>query len=379
VSAIAASGARARPTGSLLLSAFLDFAACSLVLTSPWLLSRHTAALVASWFSGSWLALLRPSGLPLPSPLPLSLVVREREGGRRYPFYIPRYRGPRVVGEAAYRAASATAPRVLLSAIPRIDRHCFPAPPGRRYVLADIDRCFPVLLATVAQDEELLAAARSDLHQEAGDTLAPRLPAAERRRLGKRFNNAVIGLITPNGWQRHLRGAGILTTLAEAQAMHDRWWARFARARAFRDAWLEMHASAAAANRPLRIVYPDGRPYSFDAATVRGVARRPRWAHLVEPQARLDASARTTFSAIWRGVEGLVLDEALHRLYELRGQGLRLVLPLYDGLLLEAPDGSTDLLCAHVADAVGAALRAVGVPAGVTVNASTTWAGGCTV
>ncbi len=377
------SGARARPAGGvggtrgLLLGCRLDRKHSMLTLDPPTPLERRSVAEVGSWFSDAWLSPLFPSGLDLPGRLEVSLVVREREGGRRYPFHLPGYEGPRVVGERAYRTASAGRDRVLLSAIPKAQRHAFAAPPGHRYLLADIDRCFPVLLASVADDEALLDAARGDLHQEAGDTLAPHLSANERRWLGKRFNNAVIGLISPAGWHHHLRELGITVTVLEANRMHDRWWERFAAARDFRDAWLDFHRSVAKANQPLRIVYPDGRPFTFDRATVRGVARRPRWERLASPQARLAASARRTFAAIWRGIEGVVLDEVLHRLHALRGEGLRLVLPLYDGVLLQAPESCATQLAEQVRNAFLAAFRVVGIPAGVTITDAPTWGGRC--
>ncbi len=387
-------GARARPTGfpAPVMAALLSHLRPSLVLSPPALLPRRTAAEVSAWFAddfhaplcldhrvlaaevGRWTAshacrLLSSA----PTRIPVSLVVREREGGRRYSFFVPDYRGPRLVSQRAYRTVTASSPRLLLSAIPRAVRAAFPAPPGTVYLLTDIERCFPVLLATVARDPELLGAARADLHQQAGDTMAPHLPPPNRRRVGKLFNNSVVGLISATGWYRELQAAGVASTAEEAGRMHAAWWARFASSRRFRDAWVQLHRGAAARNLPLRIVYPDGRSCSFDAATVRGRARRPRWAAIADPAHRLAAATRTTFSAIWRGVEGVVLDEAMHRLYPLRARGLRLVVPMYDGLLLQVPEGKAHDLARRVHREFQAALSAVGVPAAVKVTLQGTW------
>lgn len=309
----------------------------------------------------------------LPDVLAISLVRREREGGRRYAFHIPGYRGPVVVSERRFRELGRR-PRHLLPAIPRRVRPAFSAPPGHCYIVIDINRCFLVLLATVANDDALLAAAAGDFHQQAGDAMAPHLTPTQRRRVGKLFNNAVVGMITPHGLQEALRRAGIATTPQQAAQLHDRWWASFVAARRLRDAWIAGQKHLAEEGRPLAIRYPDGRTYTFDAATVRGAAPRPRWAHLRSPSQRLDAATRTTFSALWRGVEGTIIDQWLRLLHPLRRQGLRLVLPMYDGLLLQAPTP----VASHLAQSAHAALRRaltdVGVPATATCTIQAAWA-----
>lgn len=381
-------GARSRPTRGARLTALLSHSSGALSLASAAPLTRHSAAEVSAWFTDDFLAPLQPASclcglldasVP-PGPLwrlsgrvPVSFVYREREGGRRYAFFAPGYHGPRLPTVREYRAMAGA--RLLLPAIPRAARSAFPAPPGHRYITVDVDRCFPTLLAAVAQDEELLAAVRQDLHQEAGDIMAPHMTRRARRQVGKLFNNAVVGLISPAGWHRELHRQGHHVPADEALRMHMRWWARFAGARRFRDAWERFQRHAAEHNRPLRIVYPDGRPYTFDAATVRGAARRPRWTGITEPAQRLNASIRTTFSAIWRGIEGAVLDQALHRLHKLRERGLRLVLPMYDGLLLQAPTDAADGLAGCARAELLAALHDVGIPATVTVTVCSTWGG----
>jgi hypothetical protein len=201
-----------------------------------------------------------------------------------------------------------------------------------------------------------LAAAARDFHQDAGDAMAPHLPPAQRRRIGKLFNNAVVGLITPHGLHAAIRRAGIQTTLEQAAGQHARWWARFPAARLLRDTWVADHRRAAADNRPLAIRYADGRTYTFDAGTVRGTALRPRWAHLRSPASRLQATIRTTFSALWRGAEGT------------------LVLPMYDGLLLQAPTPAAEALAESAHDALVRALADVGVPATAAVEIRPDWA-----
>ncbi len=372
MSVTATPGARSRPTWPGLAARWLSG---GLELVAPSWLPRRSAADVREWFADDALATLRAGG----RPLPMSVVVREVEGGRRYAFHVPGYAGPRVVSPRAFPRRVRGLDRLLLPAIPRRDRWALCAAAGQRYVLADIACCFPTLLGTVADDEDLLAACRGDLHQASGDVLAPHLAAVDRRRLGKAFDNAIVGLVSPSGWLEQLRELGMEASLADARRMHARWWARFARARDFRDTWVALHRDVAAANRPLRLVYPDGRPCTFDAATVRGLPPRPRWTHLRTPEARRAAATRTTFSAIWRGVEGLILDEALHRLTPLGHAGLRLVVPLYDGLLLQAPVDAVEALSDQVRAALLDALAAVGVPARVTVSIAPAWGRTCDV
>jgi hypothetical protein len=356
-------------------------------LRSPASLQRRSAQEVGAWFGEGFLAPLhveRTGGLPSVGieptlrrvldagvrTLPVSAVYREREGGRRYTFHIPGYTGPMLLSGGPTRA---TPERLLLPAIPRRLRARFGAAPEHVLVVADIDRCFPVLLATVSGDDALLEAARGDLHQAAGDAMAPDLPAQTRRRLGKRFNNAVVGLVSPQGWHAELAREGLDLLLADARRMHDNWWARFDRARRWRDAWVALHRDAAERRRPLKLCFPDGRRYTFDAATVRGVARRPNWSELRGCDARLAAAIRTTFSAVWRSIEGLVLDEVLHRLYDAAQPDLSLVLPMYDGLVLQVPTSAVSRLLPVVRKAFLGAFEVVGVPGAVTIEVRPTW------
>ncbi len=76
-----------------------------------------------------------------------------------------------------------------------------------------------------AGDEDLLRAAGGDLHQEASDVIAPDKPVGERRELGKVFNSAVVGLISPQGWDTKLRRRGIHILGTRVREMPQRWWA----------------------------------------------------------------------------------------------------------------------------------------------------------
>ena len=134
-------------------------------------------------------------------------------------------------------------------------------------------------------------------------------------------------------------------------------------------------APVAAGGQALALCYPDGRRYTFDAATVRGAARRPAWVHITQPHQGLAAAFRTSFSAIWRGIEGAILDEAIHRIHALRPRGLRLVLPIYDGLLLQVPVAHATELADLVEAALHEAMCAVGLSGGATVRVASTWRG----
>jgi len=311
-----------------------------------------------------------------PATLSPNIVWREHHGGRKYPCVVPGYSGPLVTGENTFKAArrsSGAASSVLLSSIPRELRPAFVAPKGHLYIDVDIDRCFPVLLATLARDEVLLAASLGDLHQTAGDEMAPHLLPAERRRLGKLFNNSVVGGISPSGWHQKLKSMGHRFSLAQATAMHSAWWGRFERATLFRDRWSELHRAAAKANQPLRVELPTGRAFTFDKGFVRGQARREKWKNISDSERRLEAAMRTTFSSVFRGVESVILDRALQLIYPLRNRGLRLVLPLYDGALFQAPEADAETLANDVRQACLLALTQVGVPAGVSCETRAAW------
>jgi DNA polymerase I-like protein with 3'-5' exonuclease and polymerase domains len=85
----------------------------------------------------------------------------------------------------------------------------------------------------------------------------------------------------------------------------------------------------------------------------------------------------TALSAHWSVVEAEAMDLALSRLPEAIGKlAGRLVLPMYDGLLLDAPRSKARAVAAAVADLMTRAMTKAGVP-GVTVKveARDRWAG----
>ena len=331
---------------------------------------RPQGSEVKEWFSPRFSARLTHKTGSDFSP---TLTWRESQGGRKYPTYLPSYSGDRVVSEKKWRSVRRPG-GLLLSAISRVDRKDFRAPLGTLFLDVDIDQCFPAILASLSKDGELRAACRGDLHRVSGDLLVPTLEAGVRRSIGKLFNLSAVGGVTAIGWRIHLREAGIDVSLSEAERMLATWWESFGAARTFRREWADLHHSTLSAGKALRIYLPGGHSYLFEAGALRGDVKGGYLVKTGTPEQRVSAAVRTTFSSIFRGIESVILDRALQLLYPLRGEGLRLVLPLYDGLLLQVPEETAPDLAEAAKKAFEQALTEVGVAASVSTKLKPSWA-----
>ena len=341
----------------------------SFVVRSPSVLPRVHLAEAQAWFGSGFLRPLCHETGPELSP---NLVWRETHGGRKYPTYLPGYTGPVVVSEARWRSARRPG-GLLLSAISRSKREGFRAPPGKVFLDVDIDQCFPSILAALSGDEDLARACHGDLHQVSGDLLVPGMDPSERRSIGKLFNLSAVGGITAPGWSYHLKDRGVEVSLDEASLMLETWWGRFPAARDLRDSWGAMHRETARRGSSLRVKLPGFRGFTFGAGAVRGGAKKGYVVKEGTPDSRLSAAVRTTLSSVFRGMEGLLLDRSLQLIYPLRREGVRLVLPMYDGVLLQVPEDRAETLSREVRAAFAQSLREVGVPALVSSTIRSAW------
>ncbi len=342
----------------------------SLVVSSPSRIPRVHLAEVQSWFGRDFLVPLHHESGPSLQP---TLVWREQHGGRKYPTYLPTYKGPMVISEARWRKVRQPG-GILLSCISRKHRPGFKAPLGTTFLDVDIDQCFPAILAALSGDRKLAQACQEDLHQVSGDVLAPGLDPAKRRAIGKLFNLSAVGGITATGWAFHLQDHGLSVTQEEAQRMLESWWAGFPEARDFRDRWARAHRAAAKKGDPLWIHLPGERSFHFAPGGVLGDSKGGYIVKTGTPAQRLDAAVRTTLSAVFRGIEGLLLDRALQLAFPLRREGVRLVLPVYDGALFQVPENTAAALSEEVRAGFAQALAEAGIAARVSTAWRATWA-----
>jgi hypothetical protein len=360
---------QARPSVNRESRASVSLSPGVLVVRSPVALPRVHLAEAQAWFGSGFLVPLCHETGPQLAP---NLIWRETHGGRKYPTYLPDYKGPLIISEARWRKARRPG-GLLLSCISRTQRAGFRAPEGSIFVDVDIDQCFPSILAALSCDDGLAQACGNDLHQISGDLLVPHMAPETRRSVGKLFNLSAVGGITARGWALHLRERGVVVSLTEAGRMLDTWWASFPAARGLRDRWGEMHRAAAGCRSPLRVDLPGARSFKFAPGAVLGDSKGGYHVRDGTPESRLEAAVRTTLSSVFRGLEGLLLDRALQLLYPLREEGLRLVLPVYDGVLLQVPKDRAETLSVKARAAFSQALAEVGIPACVSSDIRSTW------
>lgn len=302
-------------------------------------------------------------------------LSRKKQGGRRYAFKVPGYSGPLILSQRGYK--NLARPRVLLQAVPRALRPAVTPPPGLVFIDADIDRCFLAIAAALTGDVKLQADLADDIHQRVGDVLAAGAPADRRRKLGKLVNNALVGGQTAYGLRQTLDEAGVHTGAGAgvgyttASKVRELWWARYP---AFRDFVAELHGAVrgrAASRQGFHVEAPDGRVFRFDRHELRG------WKKGNAPtDARLgiEAAARTVTSAVFRAIEGAILDRALQLMQPGSTQiGLRIAVPMYDGALFVVPADKAQERRALVSWAFRQALGDVGVVAGVSCDVRPRW------
>lgn len=291
-------------------------------------------------------------------------VRRERQGGRRECFYVPHYRGPLLL--AGELPAPLSDQRVHLQSIPSVLRCAIRPPPGHCFIDADIARCFPAIGAALSRDQRLHSHLQGDIHQLVGRHLAPSVAAEAQRKLGKAVNNGLICGMTGFGLQNELRERGVAVSMGQAERFHAEWWALFPDFRDFMGGIDTLIERRVASRLGLNIEAPDGRVFRFSPAELAGF----RGESIGERAHR----KRRLVSALFRAVEGCILDRALELMY--RGRelfGLRLALPMYDGLLAVVPESEAERGRRSVRRCLERALADVGVAATVKVEVRDTW------
>lgn len=291
-------------------------------------------------------------------PLTFNATWRERQGGRRYSFHARGYSGPVVLAKGGHEKLPH--PRALLQGIPRVLRTALRPPEGHVWLNADISQCFPAIVTAVTRDAALQGDVEADMHQRVGDAFAPGRPDA--RKLGKVLNNALIGGMTAHGLCTELRKYGYAIDEQTAEGYRRWWWARYPSYADWIARFEEFLQARASRGEALRVEAPTGRTFQFSPAQVAG------WRHGIRGT-WFDAGVRSIVSSFWRSIEGAVLDRALALLHEHRWPaGLRVALPMYDGMLLAVPGELAAEGEAWVRWAIGRALDEAAVKARVKVK-----------
>ena len=178
------------------------------------------------------------------------------------------------------------------------------------------------------------------------------------------MNVAIVGLVGHRGLSELLADAGTPTSVGRAAELLDGWWRRYPAAASFRDFVLGRIAYAVGAGLRGEIVAPDGRKFGFSPAELAGV----------ELGNRGRRGAPSAFSAIWRCIEGVVIDRAIAALHPFRAShDLRFVLGMYDGVIYSAPAATAGLLANTARLAVEQAMRDVEAPGRATTIVDPYW------
>ena len=230
------------------------------------------------------------------------------------------------------------------------------ASPGHLLMEADVSQCELRVLAHFSQDPRLLAAFRDgnvDLHVQ---TAAAALGIAagqvtdEQRDIGKRVNFAIVYGMTADGLAQKL---GI--SPFEAQALLDGYFAAYPGVRS----WIaEVHAAA----------YEDRQ-----VRTLGGRRRRLPDIRSRDPGAVATAQ-RQAVNTVIQGTAADLMKLALIRLNDALPDGVRMLLPVHDSVLLCVPTALVEETRQIVTAAMEAVPTGFGVPLRVDMHTGQTWA-----
>lgn len=286
-------------------------------------------------------------------PLHLNALRYEDAGGRLMPFFLPTYSGDVLISKSSYAAAK---PRHLLSSIRREGvREKLLAPEGWTLIELDYRSCHASLGVALSGDAQLAADVASEpgIHALSGELYWQALPGAERKAAGKRLNLEMLFGLSTNGLAATARDL-LKREPRDPKRVWDLWWSRYPALAGLRDAVQRMVEQAQFDSSAIEIVAPSGKVSRWSPSEVRGLVHR---AHRAAP--RPDGVWRTVFSAAFRAVEGDLLSEVMRR-FAARDVG-RLVLPMFDGLIVAVPAGREDAGGRALVEAGEGAARALGL------------------
>ena len=237
----------------------------------------------------------------------------------------------------------------------KIRSHVAPSGPHRVFVDADYSNAHMRIAAVRSKDTALLAAfdTGSDCYDTLGAAVFPAV--TDRKAVRSAMKLSALSLI--NGGEsgliaEYLKGLSN-DPAKDARALIAHWNATFPDLAAYIGDQFEAVRAAGGS--------------SFEVETLTG--RKVRIDHRGNP--------RTVLSALWTVVEAEALDFALYMLpNEIEPSQGRLVLPMYDGLLLDAPRSKARAVAAAVKGVMEAAMEQAGVPGvAVKVEARERWIG----
>ncbi len=292
-------------------------------------------------------------------PFTFNALHVERRGGRTYPYFIPAYTGPVTISRDRFQRSEAEGDRLLITNMTRDIRKRLELTGGMVPLEADFRACHAHIALALSGDSALQRDLEGDIHQVVGDAMAPHVRQASRRRLlGKHINNSMFFGVTRHGLARiHKEELGVDAPKGWTRSASMVWWSRYRDLQEFCAELRQRVDLAQATGQGLVLITPSGRPSKYSPADVQG-----RGAGRSRGATDHEAAWRSIFSGVFRAVEGDLLSRTIARFHADRARhGGAPALPIYDGLLLGAPEGREEQVRSSVKHAANAAAEDVGV------------------
>jgi DNA polymerase I-like protein with 3'-5' exonuclease and polymerase domains len=230
------------------------------------------------------------------------------------------------------------------------------ASPGHLLLEADVSQCELRVLAHFSQDPRLLAAYRDgnvDLHAQTAAAalgIAPEQVTDEQRGIGKQVNFAIVYGMTADSLAQKLAISPI-----EGQALLDGYFAAYPGVRA----WIaRVHAAA----------YEDRQVRTFSGRRRQIPDIRSR-----DP-GEVATAQRQAVNTIVQGTAADLMKLALIRLNDALPDGVKMLLPVHDSMLLEAPESLVEETRRIVVESMESTPADFSVPLRIDTHTGRAWA-----
>lgn len=249
---------------------------------------------------------------------------------------------------------------VFLQSLPKMYRSSLIAPDGMKLVDLDLIACHISILAWLSQDPILKEDVLDDCHALVGKLFFPQLSVKNQRKVGKVINTVLPMGGTKYGLHEELNllfaklNLTIDFDLIKAESLVNCFWKRYEQANRYRLWSYSYIMKLRDTGEPFKVGWDGRLLFQFGNYVLRGQHLQDDRSSFIE-QREIDVAMNKAIlgaaSAIYRGVERVLIDTVMVSLFQAQSQYgvIRCFCPMYDGALLVVQEGCDLLaLSAHI-------------------------------
>lgn len=260
------------------------------------------------------------------STLQYDHIANPKRCPRRYPIIAPQLRCSTFLLSQSDLTESDQ--RLYLSNLPKRLRPVLQPKPGAYILDFDLSQAHLHIAAMLSGDTQLKQDLQDDLHQNTGDHFAEFSDCANSRRaFGKRFNNAIMMGISPDGVMKmYTKVFGYrsdIPTVQQVESLYMDWWVRYPTLKSYRIEHADYLRDLRNKNQGYQIKY--GRNMAtYSSEDIQGElykqTKTRKWTEIL----------RSTWSRYITAYEAAIMEGIFVLAHH---HGLRMGLPMYDGAM----------------------------------------------